>query len=364
MKIFKRILIAGIVIMVCALAFIYTFNGKVTNDLAIKNWDNIYNEDGIEFFYSNSSDEKIKVLKDNYNLEEKVKGVDGQLNKAIKIAEYLGSIITFDDVPSTSRINGFDILKEKIGEKKVSAKDLGIIYRDFLESLGYTARVGEFKRMNVGSNKEKSYYVVEYWSKEYNKWVMIDFIDKGYFDNEGFPCSAMEVLENDIRNYNYTGSSNRSDYIPMLKKTLYTYTINIDNTTDMKRSNSYITYIKDKDSIALKFKGNYLGPTIFTENKDLINKNPIDSTVSKDEKAYLILMKKQEKTEDKDNKEQSFIVGAFKDGKILEEYYLKENDNEYRKVNMYTDILFNEGDNIISLSLDGEKTVTSIEIKN
>lgn len=157
------------------------------------------------------------MLKDNYDLEEKINGVDGQVN-----------------------------------------------------------------------NKEKLYYVVECWSKEYNKWVMIDFIDKGYFDNEGFPCSVMEVLENDIRNYNYTGSSNRRDYIPMLKKALYTYTINIDNTTDIKRSNSYITYIKDKESIALKFKGNYIGPTIFTENKELINKNSIDSTVSKDEKAYLI----------------------------------------------------------------------------
>ena len=61
---------------------------------------------------------------------------------------------------------------------------------------------------------------------------------------------------------------------------------------------------------------------------------------------------------------ESFIVGAFKDGKILDEYYLKENDNEYRKVNKYTDILFNEGDNIISLSLDGEKTVSSIEVNN
>ena len=89
MKIFKRILITGIVIMICALAFIYTFNGKFTNDLLIKNWDNIYNENNIEFFYSKSDDEKIKILKDNYDLEEKVKGVDGQLNKAIKVAEVL-----------------------------------------------------------------------------------------------------------------------------------------------------------------------------------------------------------------------------------------------------------------------------------
>lgn len=350
-----------LIILIVVIVLVLIFNNKYNKELSVEKWNNIYNENNINFFYSNEDYDKIKILNYNYNLEEKVKDEKDIVKKAIKVSEVLNEIITFDDIPSSNKINGFDILKEKNGSKKASARDLGVIYRDFLQSLGYTARVGEFKRTNVNFSKEKSYYVVEFWSKEYNKWIMIDFIDRGYFDNKDFPCSAMDLLELDIRNLNYTGNSKRSDYIPMLKKTLYTYTISIDNTSKMEKSNTYITYIKDEDDISLKFKGNFLPPTIFTKNKDLMSKNPIESSVLEDEKAYIILMKKQEKDEDT-SKTNSFIIGGFKDGKILDEYFIREKEGEFIRVKRYKDIILTEGNNIIELSLDGKEVISSIEI--
>lgn len=363
MKKSKKIVRLIVVILVICIGFIFIFKSKYSNDVTIKKWDNIYNESNIKFFYGEKDDEKIKILKDMYSIEEKLEGEKDKVKKAIKISEILNEIITFDDVPNTKGINGFDILKEKNGAKKASARDLGIIYRDFLESVGYTSRLGEFRRTDAKLSKQSSYYIVEFWSKEANKWIMIDFIDRGYFDKEGFPCSALELLDGDIRNLNYTGKSDRSDYIPMLKKSLYTYTISIDNTTDMQKSNSYVTYIKNESDITFKFKGSYIVPTIFTQNKDLINKNPIDTLVSSDEKAYLVLMKKQEKTSlENEQENSSFVVGAFKDGKIMDEYYIKEKDSGFRKVKKYSDILLTKGDNLIELSIDGENVVSSIEI--
>lgn len=358
----KKFIKLLLVIIVGSIVFTIIFKNKFQNEIYIEKWDNIYNENNIEFFYSDKDDDKIKILNKTYNLEEKVKDEKDIVKKAVRVSEILNEIITFDDIESSDKINGFDILNDKNGSKKASARDLGIIYRDFLESLGYTARLGEFKRSNVSVNKEKSYYVVEFWSKKYNKWIMIDFIDRGYFDNEGFPCSSMELLDTDIRNLNYTGNSKRSDYIPMLKKVLYTYTISIDNTSTMKKSNSYITYIKDKKDITLKFRGQFLPPTIFTENKDLINKNPIENITSKDEKAYIIIMKKQEKNEEINEKEKYFIIGGFKDGKILDQYYIRENNSEFNKVSKYKDIIILEGNNNIELSLNGKDVVSSIEI--
>ena len=328
-------------------------------NIVINKWDNIYNENGIIFFYSNKDDIKIKALDNKYNLSDKIKNEEDELSKAVKLTEILNSLITFDDVPNLNRINGFDILKDKEGSKKVSARDLGIIYRDFLTSVGYKARLGEFKKNATILSRDKNYYIVEYWSREYNKWIMIDFIDRGYFDKENFPCGALEVLESEIRNLNYTGLTKRKDYISKIKNFLQSYTINIDNTTDMSKSNSYLTYIRDEKDIVLKFKDNFIPPTIFTENKELINKNPIDTTVSSDKKAYIILMKKQAN----DSKEGSFIIGAFKDGKILEEYYIKENELEFRKVKSYSDISLNKGNNKIQLSLNGKDVISAIEIK-
>ena len=353
-KIIMLVLVVGV--------FVYLSRNNYKDNLKVTSWDNIYNEENIVFFYSNKNDNKIKALNNQYSLSQKVKDEKTDLDKVIKVSEILNDIITFDDVPSLNMINGFDILKDKNGSKKASARDLGIIYRDFLVSLGYDSRVGEFKRTNGSFLKEKSYYVVEYWSQEYNKWIMIDFIDRGYFDREGFPCSSMELLDTDIRNLNYNGKTDRSDYIPMLKKVLYTYTINIDNTTDMSKSNSYITYIKDEDDIAIKFKDSFIPPTIFTENKDLMNKNPMEIAVKEDEKAYIILMKKQEEKDDNNSKDESFIIAGFRNGKIMEEYYIRENNDEFRKINNYSDILLTKGDNKIDLSIDGENVISSIEI--
>lgn len=337
---------------------IYISINNYKGDVVINNWDNIYNENSIVFFYSNKEDVKIKALDSKYNLTEKVKEEKDELSKAIKLTEILNDIITFDDVPNLNRINGFDILKDKEGSKKVSARDLGIIYRDFLSSLGYKARVGEFKKNSTIFSKDKNYYVVEYWSKEYNKWVMIDFIDRGYFDKEGFPCSSLEILNGDMRTFNYTGITTRKDYIPKIKNFLKGYIINIDNTTDMSKSNSYLSYIKDKSDIDLKFKGSFIQPTIFTESEELINKNPIDITKVNDEKAYIILMKKQLD----DSEESSFIIAGFKDGKVLEEYYINNNDIGFKKINNYTDMSLKKGKNKIELSLDGKNTISTIEI--
>ena len=350
-KIIIFVLILGVIV--------YSVINSHKSDIVINNWDNIYNENSIVFFYSNEDDIKIKALDNKYSLSEKIKDEKNELSKAIKISEVLNEIITFDDVANLNRINGFDILNDKEGSKKVSARDLGIIYRDFLTSVGYKARVGEFRKSETLFAKDKNYYVVEYWSKEYSKWIMIDFIDRGYFDNEGFPCSAIELLQSEIRNLNYTGITNRKDYIYKLKGFLETYTINIDNTIDMSRSNSYITYIDNKDNITLKFKDSFIPATIFTEEEKVINRNPIDITVTEDEKAYIILMKKQID----EVKDDSFIIGAFKDGKILEEYYIRENEDEFVKVKSYKDIILKKGSNKIELSLDGKNTISTIDIK-
>ncbi|GAB6167576.1 lipoprotein [Clostridium carnis] len=365
MEKFKRVMKISILVLIIILGFKFLIERSFGEKLKVKKWDNIYNESNIVYYFSNEKDTKVKVLNDMYKIKSNIKGEKGLLNKALKVVDILQDTVEFDDVDNSKGINGYDILKEKNGAKKVSARDMAIIYRDFLSSVGFTARIGEFRNINTKSSKQNSYYVVEYWSEEDNKWIMIDFIDRGYFDVEGFTCSSMEVLDGEIRNFNYTGKSDRKDYIPKLKKSLYTYTIMIDNTFDMQKSNSYITYIKNVQDISLKFKGGYIQPTIFTENKDLINKNPIDNIIGKDEKAYLILLKKSEDSNRNNEEEaESFVVGGFKDGKIMDKYYVRESSEEkFREVSKYSDILIKKGRNTIELSLDGENVISMIEVQ-
>lgn len=358
-KLARGILI--LILIIGGIALIY--KNKNIMKVSVKQWNNIYNENNLIFFYADSNDEKIKILNELYNIGNEVSGESDSLNKAIKVSEVLEGIIAFDDVQNSKSINGFDIIKEKNGLKKASARDVAIIYRDFLESVGLTARVGEFRRTNTQPKNQKSYYVVEFWSKNDNKWVMVDFIEHGYFDNKGFPCSATEVLNSEIKSLNYTGKSDRNEYIQKLKKVLYNYTVAIDNTTNMSKSNSYLTYIKSEKDITLIFKGKFLPPTIFTENEELINKNPMDLTVDSDEKPYIILMKKQQENTTEEVLENSFIVGAFKSGSIIDKFYLRINNGSFEEMNSYGNLELEEGVNTIEISLNGENTLNNIEIE-
>ena len=94
-----------------------------------------------------------------------------------------------------------------------------------------------------------------------------------------------------------------------------------------------------------------------------MNKNPIENIIKDDEKAYIVIMKKQEKSEEINEKEKSFIIGGFKNGKILDEYYISENNGEFINVSKYKDIVISEGNNNIKLSLNGTDVISSIEIK-
>ena len=366
MKKFKRIIILVITLLVIGgiSAFIYFEKGK--RSIQVVEWDNVYNEKNIAYNFSEVDNPKIKELDNIYKIKESTKNEDTPLKKVLKVVELVNSVVSFDDVPNSKGINAYDILKEKKDAKKVSARDMAIITRDFISCLDLDVRVGEFRNPKGNINKQKNYYVVEYWSKVDNKWIMIDFKDHGYFENQGFLCSATELLEDDTKILKYNGNSTKKDYMDNLNKSLGSYTVAIDNSVDMKKSNSYVTYIKDKENITLDFKGGYILPTIYTEELELINKNPIDNVIGKDQKAYIILMTNQEaeaNNKDKEEKSKSLIIGGFRNGSIIDSYYIKENSGEYKEVKRYSDVVLKPGENIIELSLDGKNVASKIVIE-
>jgi hypothetical protein len=62
-----------------------------------------------------------------------------------------------------------------------------------------------------------------------------------------------------------------------------------------------------------------------------MNRNPIDTTYIEDEKSYIILMKKQEEQEEPNKIKRKLYVGALKNGKIVDEYYIEKNNKEFKK---------------------------------
>lgn len=360
-KIILGILLLGSAIVMSIL------NAKNPKGIDVVSWDNYYNENNIVFFYGNPLDEDLKRLDSIYKVNELVKGETFEIDKVLKTVDILDNIVECDDVKETEFRSGYKILLEKGESKKVSKRDMAIIERDLLAAAGLNSRIGIFRRDNAQFVKNPEYYVVEYWSTQYNKWIMIDFFDRGYFLEGDNKLSSVEVLTKDLKRIAYLGKSSQKDYKNKIKEYLNSYSLPIDNTTSVSKSNSYITYVKDNNSVEIKLENKFLPPTIFTEELKLFEKSPFDKQIATDEKAYIILGKSSSKSNEnsyssKDKNAIRLVVGGFKDDKIMDKYYLNINDSGYEEVNRYKEIDLNQGVTKIDLSLDGINKTSSIVI--
>ncbi|MGL4875938.1 MAG: hypothetical protein ACRC30_14960 [Clostridium sp.] len=371
-KVRKVVLVA----MVFVLAFIYMESYKGERGIKIEEFDNIYNEESVEMFYEEvrdkaKIDKKILKIEEIYKVKEICNKENEEIEKIIKAMEILNMIGKKDDVEETKYFNGYEILSNsEKDKKKFSDKDMAIIGRDLILGLGFEARVGMFKKGNPQFEKDAEYYVIEYWSHEFNKWIVVDFNKKGYLKKDGEILSAIELLDKNFESSQFYGEEKSKDYKKNIKKYLSSYTIAIDNTIKNAKSNSYITYIKGKKDIDILSEGRYIRPTIFTENKILYEKSPFASIKREDEKAYIILMKKEfdkesEKLskEEKEIAENKMILASFKNGKVLKKYKYRINNEEFKEVtDSYAEIILKKEVNKIEISIDGEKIDSTISI--
>lgn len=360
-KVLRGIMLVAIIV-VCAILYSKTFKAKKT--LEVVSWENFYNENNIEFFYENSESLNkslvTKNLNGTYKISELTANEGNEIAKVLKVTEILNTIVEYDDVSETSAVNGYDILREKGTSKKVSGRDMAIIERDLLQSIGFVSRVGEFRKEDTETESTPSYYVVEYWSNENNKWVMIDFRNSGYFEKDGVKLSALQVMESNLKDLSYVGNEVEKSYIKKMKKFMASYTIAIDNTFNMKKSNTYITYTQDKQNISLKKGANYISSTIYTSSNNMFEYAPGFKNEAADSKAYLLIMKKPSKTKEENP---IFIVAAFKDGAVEKESHIKINGEDFVNINMYKEFELVKGMNTIELIGENSEVISKIEVK-
>ena len=360
-----RLILLVLVIVICGVCFYFNFKTE-EKGLEVTKWDNVYKGNKISLSYEDSqnisNDSNLLKLDSTYKIREMTKECKTQTDVANKCVDILNAIVEHDDVADSSLKDGYSILKEMGKRKKVSSRDMAIISRDILITAGVDARIGEFRKSDPKKESKSSYYVVEYYSTEYDKWVVLDFLDKGIYIYNKVPLSGVELVKNDKSNITYKGNTDSKKHIKDEKEYFSSYTIPIDNTLSMKKSNMYLTYYTDENDISLIKGGAYISPTIYTKTEELFTKSPSDdgSSMKDDEKAYLVLLAKK----DKKTSNVTFVVSAVKNEKLLSNYSLKINNKDMEKVEgSYKEIRLQEGTNTIKLSEDGSKIDSSIVIE-
>ncbi|WP_294392404.1 hypothetical protein [uncultured Clostridium sp.] len=367
-------ILCGILLLVGALFFTF-INFISDKGTKITEWNNYYNENNIVFFYEELPNEKLSLLNSTYKIQEIVKAEKSEFDRVEKAINMIRSMMKVDKIDNTGLDNGYDILSRKTQSNKTSFKDMAITARDFVNSLGIKCRIGVFRKGNSNFNSDIEYYVLEYWSTEYNKWVMMDINYGGYLEDGDKKMSAMEVINSDIKKIAYMGDVSQADYKNNISKYFDSYTVSIENSFEKKRSNCNVTYVKDESAVEYRIKNTFAQPTVFTEETGLFEKSPYDTLVGSDEKAYLLVCgaishkdddseeNKNKKQDKKEIKEDTVFIAAFKDDKVLKSFYLNINGKGYEQVTDNKEVQLSKGSNTIELSLDGSNTMTSVTIE-
>lgn len=363
-KLFKSFLLL-ILVGVISLLFFYNYK-KDTRKIEVVKWDNIYNEDNVDFYYDDNTNESIIKLESTCKVNEIVGKEKKEINKALKTVDILNSIAVCDDVKDSELTDGYSILKNAGKSKKVSEREMAVVERDLLMAAGFNARVGEYRRNMPQKYDNSSYYVVEYYSKEYKKWVLIDFKSRAYLLKDKTPMSAVDLINEKLNNLDYKGKKSYKTFKEYIENYLSSYTIAIDNQLEMKKSNSYVTYISNNNDIDLmKNKNTFTSPSIYTSQKNLFTKKPGNDKINEDKKSYLILQKKQEQSDkkSKDKEEYSYIIGVFNSSKVINNYFIRVNGGAWKQVNnYYYEYSLVKGSNKIELSLNEQDILSTIEI--
>lgn len=337
----------------------YDYNVKVTN------WDNLYEGNNIHFYYLNKDDPKLIDLKNKYDFDQVVNGGSNEIEKTIALIKWLNTRAEVRPSAMEAKKSVDEMLMGLQSNKVISLQDYNIILEEALSSVGIIARTGELRASNsLKIKNNSSYSVLEVWSKVHGKWVMVDGTIESFMSREGIPLSAVELVKSNTDGIIVENGKEASKYLKGISQYLYTYTIKIDNSKgEQYKSNSSISFVKDKQYIQLETLKGYIQPTIFVVKDNVFNINPeiVYRNDDSDKIPNIIFAKRNIKDDTEDYVK--FTVGAFINSYMVEDYYISINGKDYVPVKNYYDLSLPVGKTSISISLDGKAPIRTVELE-
>lgn len=356
-------------IKILIITFIVLLVGCMNNKQSIQHsglnivkWDNFYKGDNIHFYYQDLKAEELVNLEKKYDIDLETNS--SELLKSIEISKWINERVKYDrnSVFKGGIINFDKILEKTDKNTKCSDEEIVSIFNQLTLANKIHSRIGILRAESEAElDGKQSYKICEIWSSKYNKWIIIDVINNSYFTDGDVPQSAVEVVEKGLDNLDIIGVKNIDKYKKDLINYLTQYTIKIDNNVfKVKKSNSYICFIKKGGTPQLQTLDGYINSTIFTDKSDLLNISPEKEYIDNksDKKATIILSKK---TIEKDIRGTlGFTLGVFKDSIMIKDYYISLNNSPWEKVGYYYNMYLPEGENSIKLSEDAKEVVREI----
>lgn len=342
-------------------------NSSFNYNVKVLEWNNVYEGNNIHFYFNNS-DPSYTNLKNLYGLEKVTSNAQNDMEKTLAVINWLNKRAKINISAMESKKTTEQIISGLETNPVLSQKDYYIVLEDLLTSVGVFCRQGYFEATNTSDdNKSNQYNVIEIWSRLHGKWILIDGTLKDYIMMDNIPISAVELMNSDFNKLTFndvTDSKAQKKYFKNISQYLTAYSVKINNDKfDETKSNSIITYVKDKKNIQLESAKGYSQPTIFSIDEKLFQVNPeiVYHNDNSDKVPTIIVAKRNIK---EDTEEYSkFTIGAFLNSVMVDNYYLSINGGAYNQVRLYYDLSLPKGSTTISLSLDGKNELRRVVLE-
>lgn len=342
-------------------------NSSFNYNVKVLEWNNVYEGNNIHFYFNNS-DPSYTNFKNLYGLEKVTSNAQNDMEKTLAVINWLNKRAKINISAMESKKTTEQIISGLETNPVLSQKDYYIVLEDLLTSVGVFCRQGYFEATNTSDdNKSNQYNVIEIWSRLHGKWILIDGTLKDYIMMDNIPISAVELMNSDFNKLTFndvTDSKAQKKYFKNISQYLTAYSVKINNDKfDETKSNSIITYVKDKKNIQLESAKGYSQPTIFSIDEKLFQVNPeiVYHNDNSDKVPTIIVAKRNIK---EDTEEYSkFTIGAFLNSVMVDNYYLSINGGAYNQVRLYYDLSLPKGSTTISLSLDGKNELRRVVLE-
>ncbi|HEU4780030.1 MAG TPA: transglutaminase domain-containing protein [Steroidobacteraceae bacterium] len=132
----------------------------------------------------------LDQLRDREQLEAVIAGADSEFEKMLALKEWVAEQWPAGSPSPYPPWNAIDILDWiRLGVTGGFCAQYSQVLLQSMASLGMTARYVE-----IGSTYNPyAHFVIEAWSNDYNKWVVLDADYNLHFERDGIPLSALEV---------------------------------------------------------------------------------------------------------------------------------------------------------------------------
>jgi len=149
--------------------------------------------------YGDADGERMATLREEFGLEEVVAGAECEFEAMLALKRWVRSRWNHGWCGSEAK-DGLDILREAATGKQFQCGHFAITYVDCARALGWPARVTGISVANCEAPRDYQignvgHAIVEVWSNEYEKWVVLDPDMNVYYLRGNMPLDAVEIRD-------------------------------------------------------------------------------------------------------------------------------------------------------------------------